>query len=270
MKEISSLHPPSGEPSPDISSRSAAAALNEEVYDRLPRGYRDYWRFMAAPRFRMETILHLLGGSEPRCVVDLGCGTGLLLTKVAERLPHALRVGIDIAPRQLDIARAADPSASWHVVDLDTDAPVIPSELEGAANAIIAAELVEHLDHPKRLLTSARRLASTGCRLILSTQSGPVRHTELRVGHRRHFSTDEMSELLREAGWNPVRVWNAGWPFHDLSKWWANRNPEGSMQRFGEQGYGWSERAVCWTLRQLFRFNSNRRGAQLFAVAEAP
>lgn len=248
---------------------SGAATLNQAVYDRLPPGYRDYWRYMAAPRFRMAAILEQLEDAQPRCVVDLGCGTGLLLSRVADRLPRARRVGIDIARRQVDVARRADPAASWHVLDLDAEAPEIPPSLREQADAIVAAELVEHLDHPERLLASARRLAAPGGRLILSTQSGPVRPTELSVGHRRHFTTGEMGELLRASGWSPIRVWNAGWPFHDLSKWWANRNPEGSMQRFGEQGYGWSERAVCWTLRQLFRLNSNRRGAQLFAVAAA-
>ena len=248
---------------------SSAASLNEVVYDRLPPGYRDYWRYMAAPRFRMITILGLLEDFQPGRVLDLGCGTGLLLSQVGRRLPSAQRVGIDIATRQIEIARQADPTAQWHVLDLDSDSPDVPPGLKGAADAIVAAELVEHLDHPRRLLTSARRLAADGGRLILSTQSGPVRQTELGVGHRRHFTVEEMTDLLRASGWTPVRVWNAGWPFHDLSKWWANRDPDCSMQRFGEQGYGWSERFVCWTLRQLFRLNSNRRGAQLFGVAEA-
>lgn len=254
--------------------KSTAATLNEEVYDRLPRGYLDYWRYMAAPRFRRRVLLdqleHLRRTGDAATVVDLGCGTGLFLSQVAEALPDARRVGVDIAPRQIEVARASDPSARWYVLDLDAPDPEVPAELESSADAIVASELVEHLDHPRRLLASARRLAAPGGRLILSTQSGPVRATERGVGHRRHFTADEMTQLLRDAGWTPVRVWNAGWPFHDLSKWWANRDPDGSMERFGERGYGWSERLVCWGLRQLFRLNSNRRGAQLFAVAEAP
>lgn len=248
-------------------SSVSAAALNEQVYDRVPQGHLDYWRFMAAPRVRMDTLLSLLGEASPRTVVDLGCGTGRLLAQLGEYMPKVRRVGVDIAARQIELARRSDPAAGWYVLDLDQESPDVPEELAGACDAIVAAELVEHLDHPQRLLRSARRLAAPGARLILSTQSGQVRETELRVGHRRHFSAAEMSELLDRSGWTPVRVWNTGWPFHDLSKWWANRDPENSMQRFGEDAYGWSERVVCWGLRQLFRFNSSRRGAQLFAVA---
>jgi hypothetical protein len=39
------------------------------------------------------------------------------------------------------------------------------------------------------------------------------------------------------------------------------------MRNFGERPYGIKERLVSLTLRILFRFNSQRRGAQLFATA---
>ena len=65
-----------------------------------------------------------------------------------------------------------------------------------------------------------------------------------------------------------MRIWNTGFPFHDLSKWYANRDPDRSLEQFGERAYGMRENVICWALRQAFRFNSRRRGAQLFAVAE--
>lgn len=246
---------------------TAAAAANQNIYDRLHRGQLDYWRFMAAPRFRAETIVEVLEERQPERVADLGCGTGLLLQRVADRLPAAERVGIDLAGRQIEVARAADPDTNWHVVDLDSPSPRLPATIESACDTIVAAELIEHLDHPRNLLRTARRLATDDALLMISTQSGPVRETERRVGHRRHFSAEEMRELLKSEGWEPDRVWNAGWPFHDLSKWWANRRPDQSMERFGAKPYGLIERGICWSLRQAFRVNSKRRGAQLFAVA---
>jgi len=103
-------------------------------------------------------------------------------------------------------------------------------------------------------------------RIAVSTQSGRIGETERRVGHVRHFTSDEMARVLRDAGWRPVRVWNAGFPFHDLSKWYANRDPDASMRRFGERSYSWQEDLVCLGLRLAFQLNSSRRGAQLFAV----
>ena len=73
-----------------------------------------------------------------------------------------------------------------------------------------------------------------------------------------------------QAGWEPLRIWNAGFPFHDLSKWWANVNPDKSMAQFSGQAYGVYQNFVCLALRFAFLFNSGSHGAQLFAVAGKP
>jgi hypothetical protein len=155
---------------------------------------------------------------------------------------------------------------------VDLDGPVrFPADWCGRFQAILATEVVEHLDHPEDFLRSVRQLAvPKRGRLYLSTQSGPLRETERRVGHQRHFTAREMTALLEKTGWQVLRAWNTGYPFHDLSKWYANRDPDKSMQRFGEQQYGWSENLVCVALRLMFRLNSSHRGEQLFAVAERP
>jgi hypothetical protein len=90
------------------------------------------------------------------------------------------------------------------------------------------------------------------------------------VGHIRHFTAGDISELLAAAGWRPEKVWNGGFPFHDWSKKIANRNPDRMLARFGSGKYGWRERLACALLRAAFRFNSRRSGWQLFAVARKP
>jgi SAM-dependent methyltransferase len=244
---------------------SNASRENRAFYDRTPAGQRDYWRKMAAPRHRVATLLNELERDRPDTVVDLGCGGGQLLAEIAERMPRAALTGIDIAAPQLEINRETHPDIAWQVADLDGESEL--GELAGRFDAVVAAELIEHLDQPGALLRSARQLVAPRGRLYLSTQSGALRETERRVGHRRHFSAAEMRSLLEDHGWRPVRVWNTGFPFHDLSKWYANRDPDASMAAFGERGYGLRENLICWALRQAFRLNSRRRGAQLFAVA---
>lgn len=76
-----------------------------------------------------------------------------------------------------------------------------------------------------------------------------------------------MDRLLVDAGFAPVRIWNEGWPFHDWSKWYANRDPDGSLARFAGGAYGPTENALALVLRTLFRLNSTARGAQLYAIA---
>lgn len=243
-----------------------AVERNRAYYDRTLVGRDDYWRFMAAPRFRVRTLLAELSRTGAASVVDLGCGNGRFLDEVARRFPAIELAGVDLSPMLVEANRRRRPDASWHTVDLDQPAAVAES-LAGRFEAVVAAEVVEHVERPEVFLRNAADLATTAGWLLLSTQSGPVRPTERHVGHVRHFSRQELDRLLADAGWRPVRVWNCGFPFHDLSKWWANRRPETTLERFGSRSYGWSERAVCAALRLAFRLNSRRRGAQLFAVA---
>ena len=246
-----------------------AGSINLDFYDEDSAGREDYWRLMAAPRFRVATLLRLIAHTGTRSLVDLGCGGGQLLAEVAERFAGVALAGVDLSPRLVELNRASHPDVEWHTADLDRPLPAAGG-LAGRFETVVASEVVEHVDDPATFLTNAAALARPGATLLLSTQSGPLRETERRVGHVRHFSRREMSKLLERAGWQPVRVWNTGFPFHDLSKWYANRDPDASMGRFGDGAYGRRERFVCAALRFAFCFNSRRRGAQLFAVARRP
>jgi 2-polyprenyl-3-methyl-5-hydroxy-6-metoxy-1,4-benzoquinol methylase len=246
-----------------------AADLNRQHYDRMTSGQEDHWRKMAAPRHRRQVLLGEVDRLAPASVVDLGCGNGQLLAEVRGRHPGARLAGIDLSSEQMKENARALPWAAWHTANLDAPVSFAP-ELLGAFDTVMATEVIEHVDRPEELLRNARALARPGGHLLLSTQSGPVRETERRVGHIRHFTGEEIAALLARTGWRSERVWNTGFPFHDLSKWYANRDPGASMTRFSERGYGWKENLVCFGLRVAFRLNSRSRGAQLFAVARNP
>lgn len=243
-----------------------AARVNRAYYEAVSAGQQDYWRLMAAPRARVATILSLVQEEPVRSLVDLGCGGGSLLREIETRLPGVELAGLDLSSRQIEANRRGGSRISWAVSDLER--PLAEGEsLAGRWDVVVASEILEHLDDPETFLGNALQLATPGRgRLLLTTQSGPVRETERRVGHRRHFTREVLERLLVDAGWTEPRVWNAGFPFHDLSKWWANRDPDASFRRFGDRPYGPRERLVCALLRGAFALNSRSRGAQLYAV----
>lgn len=241
----------------------SGVSLNRDYYEASSPGRDDYWRYMAAPRQRVARVLELVRELGSATLVDFGCGNGRLLDEIAAALPMIRLGGIDLSARQIDENRARSPHIEWLQADLQQ-----PIETRSTFDAVVASEVIEHVDDAAMLLENARHMVRSSGHLIVTTQSGPVHETERRVGHVRHFSAAEMTEALRQTGWTPLRVWNEGFPFHDLSKWWANRDPDTSMQRFGgAHRYGSVARAVCFALRLMFRLNSRTRGFQLYALA---
>lgn len=239
---------------------------NTAFYGELRPGVQDYWRKMAAPRFRVATVLDVLSREAPSNIVDLGCGNGALAEEMHRRFPHARIAGVDLSEFQVAANAKRLPWGQWLTADLGAASP--PS-LGVTFDAIVTSEVVEHVDDPEAFVRNARALAKPNALLVLTTQSGNVHETEKRVGHLRHFEVDAMRSMLNRNGWRAERVWNAGYPFHDLSKWYANLNVDKSMANFGDKPYGWKEDAICAALRLAFRLNSKRLGAQLFAVARA-
>lgn len=236
---------------------------NLDYYGELAAGRSDYWRLMAAPRFRVKTILRALAEERPGSVIDIGCGNGALLFAIARIVPETKLAGIDLSAAQIEANREKFPEIEWNAGNVEGETFALPHKYA----AIVASELIEHLAEPVEFLHRLHDYAEEGALLVLSTQSGRVGETERRVGHLRHFSAAEMSDMLEKAEWTPIRVWNAGWPFQDLSKYLANLSPDKSMEHFAERRYGLMERFAAFVLRVLFLFNSNKRGAQLFAIA---
>jgi predicted TPR repeat methyltransferase len=201
-------------------------------------------------------------------IVDLGCGNGVLLEEIRRRHPRPRLSGIDLSEAQIALNRQRDPSIEWIAADAQ-QSPALA--IHDRFDLVVTSEVVEHLDDAASFLRNAARLAAPHRgRLILTTQSGTISETERRVGHVHHFSRAEMQELLERAGWKPIRIWNEGFPFHNLSKWFAGRNADAIMRRFDSGAYGRMERLACWMLRTAFVLNSRSRGAQLYAVAVRP
>jgi 2-polyprenyl-3-methyl-5-hydroxy-6-metoxy-1,4-benzoquinol methylase len=239
-------------------------AYYEDAESSSP-GQLDYWQKMAAPRARVGRTLGVLQDRAPGSVLDIGCGGGQLLREIQARLPGIRAAGCDLAVDRIEANRRLMPNLTWFSGDVQD--PAVLGAVTAPFDALVALELVEHLDDPAAFLRNALPAVSKEGFIFLSTQSGPVRATEQHVGHVQHFSSAQMETLLADCGWRPIRVWNEGFPFHDLSKWYANRDPEKTLAQFSDRPYGAVENGICFVLRQAFRLNSRRHGAQLYACA---
>jgi ubiquinone/menaquinone biosynthesis C-methylase UbiE len=102
------------------------------TYDRSP-----WQRFLFGPTH--QAVLEAAGAAaDPRKILDLGCGTGLLLERAASRWPDARLVGIDLSPEMIGQARGkhpADPRFAFEVGDAKA-LPLEPASIDLAMSTI--------------------------------------------------------------------------------------------------------------------------------------
>lgn len=108
-------------------------------------------------RNRRRVILNLLSRyHNPSLLLDLGCGTGLILSQ----LPSG-SVGLDINPYAVEMAKRHAPQAELVIGDAE-NVPV----RDGVFSTIICTEVLEHLPNHERALQEIRRTLTAKGRLI--------------------------------------------------------------------------------------------------------
>jgi ArsR family transcriptional regulator len=145
-------------------------------------------------------ILDAAGEGRVRRLVDLGSGTGRMLTLLAPRADQAL--GLDLSQQMLNIARRNTSEAGLSHVDLrhgdifDTRLP------DGSADLVVVHQVLHYLGDPAAAVREAARIVAPGGRLII-VDFAPHKLEFLREDHQHRrlgFSDDEMNRWLAEAG----------------------------------------------------------------------
>jgi SAM-dependent methyltransferase len=220
-----------------------------------------------AQRHRWRLVVRELKGLPKSAVVaDLGCGSGALLERIGRAYPDAKLIGLDVEPAALAIATKRLPSAQFRLADLDGNGET--PELRGAADAVVCSEVIEHLETPQRALLLASDLLRAGGCLIVTVPAGPMNDFDRAIGHRKHYTVRELSELLSAAGFADVHAAGWGFPFHTLFRIALAMRP-GATEHFTDEKIGGVHRAVFALLNALFYLNirSRKRGRQLIATA---
>jgi 2-polyprenyl-3-methyl-5-hydroxy-6-metoxy-1,4-benzoquinol methylase len=172
-------------------------------------------RAAAYERARPEVLEHV-----PRTatrVLDLGCATGTTGAALKQR-QHATVTGIEIEP---EYAREAATRLD-HVIEGDVET----ARPEGTFDALIAADVLEHLKDPWTALARYAQLLEPGGTAVVSlpnvghwsTYANLARGSWPRkpegifdATHLRWFTLRDAESLLRQAGLEPTAVTRRGW-----------------------------------------------------------
>ncbi len=107
----------------------------------------------------------LPSGREPRCIVDIGCGTGFFTRQLREKYPSAQVIGLDIADGMLRFARREATSVDhW----LCADAEALPLA-DNSVDLLFSSLAFQWCDQVPKLVAELARVLAPGGVLAFSS-----------------------------------------------------------------------------------------------------
>lgn len=130
-------------------------------------------------------------------VIDVGCSTGYLLEDLHTSIPAASLIGIDLVAGGLRKAHENVPQA----VLLQADACALPLD-DACADALVSANLLEHVPDDRRALTEMHRVLRPGARAVVVVPVGPGNYDyyDRFLGHERRYAAGELAGKARATG----------------------------------------------------------------------
>jgi ArsR family transcriptional regulator len=205
-------------------SQSAAAyfARNADHWDQIRSLY-------VAEEAVERAIVEAAGEGPFRQLVDLGSGTGRMLTLLGPKAKNA--IGLDLSQQMLNIARSHVANADLEHCELrhgDIFATRLPGEL---ADLVVVHQVLHYLSDPAAAVREAARLVGDGGRLLI-VDFAPHNLEFLREQHQHRrlgFSDAEIERWISAAGLSglaSVSLPPAREPGLTVKIWTAQRIPQ--------------------------------------------
>jgi ArsR family transcriptional regulator len=153
-----------------------------------------------------QAILAAAGEGPFRRLVDLGTGTGRMLTLLGPRAQHA--VGLDLSRQMLNIARSNVADAGLPACELRHGDILSVGLEDGSADLVVAHQVLHYLGEPAAAVTEAARLVAPGGRLLI-VDFAPHDLEYLRAEHRHRrlgFFDNEIERWAAAAGLGKVEA----------------------------------------------------------------
>lgn len=200
-----------------VSSRGMKAGLRgvRDVYAETAAAYDRRWQEYL--RVTIDATLEALPSAAGASVLDIGCGTGLLLERLMAREPTTGATGVDVTPEMLDVARRRLGSRAQLLL---ADAAALPFP-PGSFDLAATSSVLHHWARPAAALSEIARVLKPGGVLVLTDWRADhiptrLRDIGLRIGdrsHRRAYTPGAARSMLEAAGFDidSVRRYRLGW-----------------------------------------------------------
>jgi ubiquinone/menaquinone biosynthesis C-methylase UbiE len=181
----------------DIAKRRVRAK-----YDALASHYEERWSHYIAAS--VEQTLKRAHPLQDERVLDVGCGTGVLLERIVDRFPDAQATGVDLSPAMVAQARRRlPPQVTLEVAD--AEALPFPAS---SFDFVLSLSSFHFWPDPRRALAELRRVLRPGGRTVITDWCDEyltcrICDRILRLvdrAHHRIYGRSECAALLAGAG----------------------------------------------------------------------
>lgn len=166
--------------------------------DELESLHEETTRTHFLDQWTRSAIISRVGALPPDATIaDIGSSTGYLLEDLARKFPTATLIGVDLVSAGLRKAHAALPSARL----LHADACALPLA-DASVDAVVSANLLEHIPDDRRALSEIARILAPGARAVIVVPAGPGTYDyyDRFLGHERRYARRELAGKGRDAG----------------------------------------------------------------------
>lgn len=165
-------------------------------------------RWVPAPRYLMRRarVLAAFTDLRPGRVVEVGCGAAALLHDLHRRGFSC--TGLEQSAAARDVARALHQDTDVAICD----APA--NDWSGAFDALVACEVLEHIDDDTAALAAWTAWLKPGARVVLSAPAHPRLYGphDTWSGHVRRYTRAAFTQLAERAGLRVDAIESYGFP----------------------------------------------------------
>jgi SAM-dependent methyltransferase len=172
--------------------------LNVEEYEKMYSLEGSYWWFQGRMRL-IQSVLKTFLPEPPRPgrVLDVGCGTGLMMQEVKGWRP----TGVDFSMLALQFCRDRGLANLAHA-----DVVNLPFQ-DGSLDLILALDMMEHVERDDLLIREFNRVLRPGGCIMATVPAHPYLWSDHDVAlhHFRRYTWSSMRSLLKSAKFRPIK-----------------------------------------------------------------